>query len=217
MDPEDPNTVHTTSDGTKYPMPGIDSINLWGFISGVEQTSPRAEVPICIDMPLMNGTSALIVGDYKLLLGHQNLAFWQGPSFPNASGCPAGTPDNRCFDMYAGANFTQQCGTVDCPAGVPGCPAGGSVASGGCLFNLREDPHETRDLAKELPDVLNSLRARYLELKKTGIDQRTPLSRMAYNTKRLAPNFVQMLKRNKGKAHANQPLSRALLPQLVAM
>ena len=120
-------------------MPGIDSINLWGFISGVEKTSPRTEVPICIDMPLMNGTSALIVEDYKLLLGHQNLAFWQGPSFPNASGCPAGTPDNQCFDMYAGANFTEECGTVDCPAGVPGCPAGGSVASGGCLFNLRED------------------------------------------------------------------------------
>ena len=44
---------------------------LWGFVSGVEKTSPRTEVPICIDMPLMNGTSALIVGDYKLLLGHQ--------------------------------------------------------------------------------------------------------------------------------------------------
>ena len=33
--------------------------------------------------------------------------------------------------MYAGSNFTEQCGTVDCPAGVPGCPAEGSIASGG--------------------------------------------------------------------------------------
>ena len=89
----------------RYNMPGIDSINLWGYISGVEKTSPRTEVPICIDMPLFNGTSALIVGDYKMLLGPQNLAFWQGPSFPNATGCPAGTPDNKCFDMYAGSNF----------------------------------------------------------------------------------------------------------------
>lgn len=84
-----------------------------------------------------------------------------------------------------------QCGTVDCPAGIPGCPAEGSKASGGCLFNLREDPNETRNLAAELPDVLASLRTRYLELKATGINQRTPLSRMAYNTKRLIPNFVK--------------------------
>jgi hypothetical protein len=28
-------------------------------------------MPFFSDMPLMNGTSALIVGDYKLLLGHQ--------------------------------------------------------------------------------------------------------------------------------------------------
>ena len=75
--------MHTTSDGTQYPMPGIDSINLWGFISGVEKTSPRTEVPICIDMPLMNGTSALIVGDYKLLSAIRICR--QGPLFPNAA------------------------------------------------------------------------------------------------------------------------------------
>ena len=46
--------------------------------------------------------------------------------------------------------------------------------------------------------MLNTLRERYLELKKTGINQRTPLSRMAYNTRRLAPNFVKMLKDNQG-------------------
>ena len=45
--------------GTKYNLPGIDSINLWGYISGVEKTSPRTEIAVCIDMPLMNGTSSL--------------------------------------------------------------------------------------------------------------------------------------------------------------
>ena len=29
VDAEDPNTVRTTSDGAKYPMPGVDSLNLW--------------------------------------------------------------------------------------------------------------------------------------------------------------------------------------------
>ena len=138
VDVEDPNTVHTSSDGSKYPMPGVDSINMWGYVTGVEKTSPRTEVPICIDMPLFNGTSALIVGDYKLLLGPQNLAFWQGPAFPNGTDCPKGTPDNKCTAAYRGSSNVEICGTVDCPAGVPGCPAGGSVASGGCLFNLRE-------------------------------------------------------------------------------
>jgi hypothetical protein len=55
-----------------------DSINMWGMISGVEATSPRQEIPHCINHPLYNW-SALTVGDYKLLLGPQTLAFWQGP------------------------------------------------------------------------------------------------------------------------------------------
>lgn len=64
VDAEDPNTVGTQSDGTKFALPGIDSINLWGYVSGVEKTSPRTEVAICIDHPLFNGTSALIVGAF---------------------------------------------------------------------------------------------------------------------------------------------------------
>ena len=46
----------------------------WGHISGVEKTSPRTEMPTCIDSPVSDGSSALIVGDYKLLLGPQILA-----------------------------------------------------------------------------------------------------------------------------------------------
>ena len=127
MDPEDPNTVGTRTDGTKFALPGIDSLNvsarspapacedslwsfcvvsllwpagippggawsdrhcaagsaqLWGLISGAVATSPRDEVPLCIDHPLFGGSSALIVGDFKLLLGPQTYAYWQGPEFP---------------------------------------------------------------------------------------------------------------------------------------
>ena len=70
--------------------------------------------------------------------------------------------------------------------------------TGGCLFNLREDPHETRDIAAELPDVLESLKQRYLELKKDGIEQRIPLSRMAAATKKYTGNYVKMLQQNRG-------------------
>ena len=31
---------------------------------------------------------------------------------------------------------------------------------GGCLYNIREDPHETNDLAATLPDVLHTLKNR---------------------------------------------------------
>jgi hypothetical protein len=34
------------------PTARIDSINMWGMISGVEATSPRAEIPHCIDHPM---------------------------------------------------------------------------------------------------------------------------------------------------------------------
>ena len=38
-----------------------------------------------------------------------------------------------------------------------------------------QDPNETRDLASELPDVLHSLKTRYLELRATAYDQLTPI------------------------------------------
>ena len=61
-----------------------------------------------------------------------------------------------------------------------------------------QDPNETHNLAQEQPEMLATLRQRYLELKATGIDQRGPLSRMAANTVRLSGNFVNMLVKNKG-------------------
>eukprot|EP01045_Picozoa_sp_COSAG04_P048925 COSAG04_NODE_19030_length_426_cov_1.278287_1_plen_65_part_00 len=39
VDPEDPNTVGTHSDGTKYRLPGIDSINM------VRATLPSSSAP----------------------------------------------------------------------------------------------------------------------------------------------------------------------------
>ena len=40
-----------------------------------------------------------------------------------------------------------------------------------------EDPNETKDLAKTMPDVLHSLKTRYLELRKTAYDQVTPIAK----------------------------------------
>ena len=65
-------------------------------------------------------------------------------------------------------------------------------------FGRREDPHETKDLAHELPDVLESLKQRYLELKATALDQRVMLSKVQAGTQRLFPNWIKMLQTNKG-------------------
>ena len=66
MDPEDPNTVGYRYDGTPFPLPGIDSINMWDYLTGAASESPRTEIP------LVSGTrGALIVGDYKIVRGSQ--------------------------------------------------------------------------------------------------------------------------------------------------
>ena len=43
-------------------------MTMWGLLSGEEKVSPRQELPLVINHPVSK-TSALIVGDYKLLLG----------------------------------------------------------------------------------------------------------------------------------------------------
>ena len=35
-----------------FAIRGIDSINMWGLISGVQKISPRQEIPHCINHPL---------------------------------------------------------------------------------------------------------------------------------------------------------------------
>lgn len=146
VDPTDPSKVGTRSDGTRFDLPPIDSINLWPVISGAVEKSPRAEIPITIHHPIFNN-SALIVGDYKLLLGEQSLSYWQGPAFPNGT------------EPYGEDNGPK----VDCGNDL--------TLEGGCLFNIREDPAETRDLAKDLPDVLQRLKDRYSELLATALRQ----------------------------------------------
>ena len=43
--------------------------------------------------------------------------------------------------------------------------------SGGCLFSIASDPHETVDVAAKMPARLAQLKERYTELRKTRLDQ----------------------------------------------
>ena len=49
-----------------------------------------------------------------------------------------------------------------------------------------------------MPDVLHSLKTRFIELKATALDQKSALLKVAAATKRLTPNFLRMLRANDG-------------------
>merc|ERR1719183_703652 len=94
-------------------------------------------------------TTALIQGDFKLVLGGASSNFWQGPDFPNAS-----------YDAWMtsmGDDWSSQtstwCGYIDGP--------------GACLFNIREDPHETVNLASSLPQKVEELKSRVRTLRES--------------------------------------------------
>ena len=85
-----------------------------------------------------------IVGDYKLLLGPQQLSFWQGPSFPVRHQPSLSWPSavEQCSLAWQNGSDSEPYGQwppynmADCGKGqFPGNGNGG-VMSGGCLFNL---------------------------------------------------------------------------------
>eukprot|EP01083_Nonionella_stella_P034130 93448_1 len=116
-------------------LPPVDSINMWPFIIGeTDGVSPRN------GFVLSSGNDGGIVqGDYKLIFGNQNPAFWTTLDYPN--------------------------GTQPQPQSIH-C---GSVQDGGCLFNIAQDPTEHVDLINEQENaaLVDSLRERFIDLQKT--------------------------------------------------
>ena len=66
---------------TTNKVPGVDGFDMWPYITGKVEVSPRTEV--VLDSTPNGG---IIVGDLKLILGTQRFSFWQAPIYPNASG-----------------------------------------------------------------------------------------------------------------------------------
>jgi arylsulfatase A-like enzyme len=107
-------------------LPPVDGLDLWPLLSGQNATSPRVELAF--------GTDAYINGQYKLLLGSQSIAGWQGVHYPNASS-----------NASAPSDVTLQCGS-------------------GCLFDVVADPNEYNDIAAQNPTIVSSMHARLNEL-----------------------------------------------------
>eukprot|EP01083_Nonionella_stella_P220597 789070_1 len=112
----------------KVGLPPIDSINMWPFIIGETDVSPRNEFLISSE----NDGGGLIMGDYKILFGTQQPAFWTTYDSPNGT---KGQPQN-----------------ISC----------GNVTNGGCLFNIKIDPTEHFDIMYEHENeaLAEQLRAR---------------------------------------------------------
>merc|ERR1712176_1605452 len=105
----------------------IDSINMWPYLSGMVDESPR-NIIIHDHLMYTNTTQGSIRnGKYKLVMMNESEAGWYGQFSPNESW------HNSMADIYA-------C-SVDKP----------------CLFDIVDDVTEHKDLSDELPDVVEEM------------------------------------------------------------
>ena len=122
----------TDEKAAKAKLPPVDSYNMWPFISGQTDVSPRTDIPASIN--------ALISGDFKILIGDIGQAGWTGPQYPNQTN-PAG-----------GILATEKCG------------------DSGCLYNIKVDPEERKNLASSMPDKLKEMQEKFKKYLATYFD-----------------------------------------------
>lgn len=125
-------------------VPGVDSMNMWPLLIGADKASPRYEIPLSIDFVDNSGNnSALIMGEYKLLTGVYPTSIRQQQDWPTNDACCS----ISCWERQQ-FNCDRQEG-------------------GACLFNIQEDPTETKNLAATKPEVVKRMLSRIGELRKT--------------------------------------------------
>lgn len=139
-------------------LPPLDSLNCWGMISGEHHPSPRghcrSELPISDTSAVKpNGDGETLVGGliradgFKLLVGAENKRQLVGqdvltaPYWPNTS-LPPLVPELH----------PKECGRSP---------------ESGCLFDILNDPSESHNLARELPDTFFEMLARVDALQQT--------------------------------------------------
>ena len=113
----------------KFPVDGLD---VWRIISGENSTTLHEEIVLGYNFSLHpNATGAIIVGEYKLIVGQQR----------GKPGCDA--------QMFMPLDYPCTNGTV------------GNDCDPYCLYNIIDDPGERRDLSKTKPDILKMMLDRY--------------------------------------------------------
>ena len=109
----------------KFPVDGQD---IWPIIAGVNDTSPHAEIVLGYNF---TGKGAIIVGDYKLIVGSQS-----------SSVCAS--------KLWVSADYTFE----DVPPPPRPCRPY-------CLYNIMKDPRELNDLVEKEPEKLQELIEHY--------------------------------------------------------
>ena len=113
----------------KFPVDGLD---VWRIISGENSTTLHEEIVLGYNFSLhLNATGAIIVGEYKLIVGQQR----------GQPGCDA--------QMFMPLDYPCTNGTV------------GNDCDPYCLYNIIDDPGERKDLSKTKPDILKMMLDRY--------------------------------------------------------
>lgn len=138
-------------------IPDVDSLNVWPILSGASGISPRWEIPLAVGgiatdtftAPVewngpdaKGGISALIQGKYKLVGGTFGSGFHQAPEWPSEAACC----NVSCWHNPA---LVRSCGSAEAPT---------------CLYDIREDPTEQRNIFKEHLDVAAAMTSRLHEL-----------------------------------------------------
>ena len=156
------------------PLPQPDSLSIAPYLLGDSPTTPRTEVPLSVfatshrafldahgplavsvlhpsggprDLRYYVGGEALIVGEWKLVLGVQH-----DSSFSKDTNVSCDTLKPTAPDGWASKT-------------APGVPC--TCGAAGCLFNLHEDPKEMRNLAEAHPEQVDKLRSRLAELRES--------------------------------------------------
>ena len=118
--------IDPNDENPEAPSP-IDSLNMWHYLSGNAQESPRNMIVHDHLMYTDVTQGAIRNGQYKLVMMNESQAGWYGQFSPNTSW------NKDMEDIYA-------C-SVDDP----------------CLFDLVNEATEHHDLSKELPEVTKEL------------------------------------------------------------
>eukprot|EP01060_Flectonema_neradi_P009953 TRINITY_DN1710_c0_g1_i5.p1 TRINITY_DN1710_c0_g1~~TRINITY_DN1710_c0_g1_i5.p1 ORF type:complete len:526 (+),score=134.78 TRINITY_DN1710_c0_g1_i5:465-2042(+) len=115
---------------SKAGLPDIDGMNMWPYLSGDVDASPRTRIPIGDNHGPNTIVGGLIDNQYKILVGNLSQSGWTGLTWPNET------------SSWDPSTSFQICGVTP---------------ETGCLFNIIEDPGEHNNLAALKDDIFKSM------------------------------------------------------------
>ena len=131
-------------------LPPVDSLS--GLFNSITSLDTANQHPI---LPL--SPTALLAYPYKIVTGIQTYSNYTGQLFPNCSTISNDNPylpwHNDSHLMNSHLDWSLDPDELDRHLWAYDC------GDSGCLYNVKQDPNETTDLAERMPDVLERLRS----------------------------------------------------------